>query len=184
MVDRESPSVPPQPWFDPKTGNATEPFRRFILSERGYARNVNSGVAAARAAAEAAASSAAQAQGTANGAVAGVANLAGQALSFSASYAPSSAYGSDTAPAFITTNTVTVTPVGGTAPYTYAWTITGANISINSPTAATTAFTSVSQVGVDVFLSQNATCTVTDSLLATTQCVVGVAMYGEPDVIV
>jgi hypothetical protein len=47
-----APSVPPQPWFDPKTGNATEAFRRFIIGERGRTRNVNTGVSALQSAVE------------------------------------------------------------------------------------------------------------------------------------
>lgn len=121
------------------------------------------------------------AQGTANGAIAGVANLAGQTLAFSVTYAPvAGAYGSVQAPGSVTTNSVTVTPVGGTGPYTYAWTISGANIGITSPTAATTTFYSVGDLAIDEFRDQAATCTVTDSLAATAQVVVPATMYGEP----
>lgn len=42
----QAPTVPPQPWFDTATGNATEAFRRFILGERGRVNNVNSGSSA------------------------------------------------------------------------------------------------------------------------------------------
>ena len=70
--ERSAPTAPPQPWFDPKTGNATEAFRRFILGERGRITNVNSGQTAlvdaladtqAQAAAQAAATQAAVAAG-------------------------------------------------------------------------------------------------------------------------
>ena len=51
-TQRQAPQPPPQPWFDPKTGNATEAFRRYLLGEFSAAtQNVNSGVAQAQAAA-------------------------------------------------------------------------------------------------------------------------------------
>lgn len=71
-----------------------------------------------------------------------------------------------------TTDATTVTPSGGTAPYTYAWTeVSHSSVSaaptIDSPTAATTTFT---QTSLGYGESEIATfrCTVTDSLSATT----------------
>lgn len=67
----------------------------------------------------------------------------------------------------VTTNSVTVTPSGGTGPYTYAWTrISGSpTLSATSPATATTAFRGY----LYEFQIKSATfrCTVTDSLLAT-----------------
>jgi hypothetical protein len=68
----------------------------------------------------------------------------------------------------VTSNSVTVTPSGGTAPYTYAWTrLSGDSaVAANSPTTATTTFSA----NVPKWDSREATmqCTVTDSLSATT----------------
>lgn len=69
-----------------------------------------------------------------------------------------------------TTNTVTVTPVGGVAPFTFAWARVGAAASsgpyiANTPTSATTNFSdpnnSVCQA--DAIRSETWRCTVTDS---------------------
>lgn len=70
--------------------------------------------------------------------------------------------------ASVTTNSTTVTPSGGTAPYTYSWAhIAGDSaVSVSNPTAATVTFSA------NVFKNQEkeATfrCTVTDAVLATT----------------
>lgn len=62
-----------------------------------------------------------------------------------------------------TTNSVTVTPSGGTAPYSYAWAKdSGDTISANSPTAATTSFTGSTADGETA--SAVFTCTVTDNV--------------------
>ena len=165
MVDtqRQAPAPPPQPWFDPKTGNATEGFRRWLLGEfSGTTRNVNSGVAQAQAAAAAA-------QATADAAAQQATDTGEATLPFSASISPASATGSGKVN--ITTNTVTATPTGGTGPYTYAWTyVSGDAVTVLSPTAAATAFRSNITAG-GVYR-----CTITDSLAATATATVGVSI--------
>ena len=65
-----------------------------------------------------------------------------------------------------TTGTVTVTPSGGTGPYTYAWTnVSGDTFTPTIPTGATTAFSIT--VAVDDVKTAQYRCTVTDSLAAT-----------------
>jgi hypothetical protein len=66
------------------------------------------------------------------------------------------------------TGTVTVTPVNGDPPYTYAWLQTSGDASINavSPSSATTAFSNTGMVDQE---SNSGTfeCTVTDDSAAT-----------------
>jgi hypothetical protein len=83
------------------------------------------------------------------------------ALTVSAS--PSNIVKTDTG-ASITTASTTVTAVGGTTPYTYAWTrIAGStSISADSPAAATTTFTGSSLVSGTTY-DATFRCTVTDS---------------------
>jgi hypothetical protein len=86
--------------------------------------------------------------------------------SMTASASPTSLYQSTTF-ASGTTSSTTVTPSGGTAPYTYAWALlTGDTLTVNSPTAATTTFTAT---GLTSGQSKSATyrCTVTDSAALT-----------------
>ena len=67
----------------------------------------------------------------------------------------------------LTTSNATATPSGGTAPYTYAWTVPGGlGVSANSPTSATSSFTATGLTPGNV-VSCDATITVTDSLGAT-----------------
>lgn len=62
-----------------------------------------------------------------------------------------------------TTSSTTVTPSGGTAPYTYSWALlSGDSMTINSPTAATTSFTK-GGLGPGDWYSGTFRCTVTDS---------------------
>lgn len=76
----------------------------------------------------------------------------------------------------LTTNSVTVTPSGGTAPYTYAWSfVSGDTVTINSPTSATTTFTG-DPVGYSV-LSSVYRCTVTDNAAADASVTVGISIY-------
>lgn len=66
------------------------------------------------------------------------------------------------------TNSTTVTPVNGTAPYSYYWTVDSPSVTIESPTSATTRFFS-SETQQPI-----ATCTVTDAIGQTTQTSVNV----------
>lgn len=134
--------------------------------------SVNSGVNEAKTAA-------AQAQATATGAVAGIATLADQTApgGYYASCSPSSAFGSRVGSGLVTTAAVTVTPTGGTGPYTYAWTLASGNFTILSPTSASTTFRASVTAGETT--EDVATCVVTDSLAATASISIGVAIYGE-----
>lgn len=67
----------------------------------------------------------------------------------------------------LTTLSVTVAPVNGTGPYTYAWTtVSGGTINITSPTAATTTFSATSLADPETRTGVKR-CTITDSLSAT-----------------
>lgn len=97
-------------------------------------------------------------------------NLGGFAGSFGATISPGTASGlivSDLLNVTVTSNSVTATPVGGTGPYTYAWTwLSGDSaVAANSPTSASTTFSAI----VPKWDSREATMrvTVTDSLSAT-----------------
>lgn len=86
-------------------------------------------------------------------------------LTASASVSSVEGYGNSITSIGITTASVTATPTGGTAPYTYAWTRTdgGADAwTITTPTAATTSFRATAVLPSD---NQTATfiCTVTDA---------------------
>jgi hypothetical protein len=96
------------------------------------------------------------AQVTADAAQQQAADVGQEALPFSASVSPG--YATGAAKVNITTNSVTVTPNGGVAPYSYAWTyVSGDAFTVLSPTSATTAFRSTS-ASEGVYK-----CTVTDS---------------------
>ena len=173
MADIEAPTVPPQPWFDPKTGAATEAFRRFILGERGRVTNVNSGVAQARAAAAQAQTTADAAAQAANDAVNGTAGGPSLYVTIDQPFVGGQRFGTGS----VTTDAATATPTGGTGPYTYAWAyVSGdAGLSANSSTSATTTWTgSITALGQDKTAVWR--CTVTDSLAATASSTVGVSI--------
>ena len=67
--------------------------------------------------------------------------------------------------ALIVSGTVTATPSGGLAPYTYAWTASGDHtISVSSRTSASTKFTASGVLAAEPSAQGTATCTVTDRL--------------------
>ena len=67
----------------------------------------------------------------------------------------------------VTTNSTTVTPTGGVAPYTYSWAyVSGDSATVNSPTSATTTFSRnvfINNPGQSFIRSGVYRCTVTDS---------------------
>jgi hypothetical protein len=80
-------------------------------------------------------------------------------------------------PKTITTPPTTAVVSGGSGPYTYLWTLPEpSNITINTPTAASTTFSSTSFLNGS-FRAATATITVTDSLGATAHFDVTVAFY-------
>lgn len=165
-----APKVPPitVPFVDPKTGQISQPWYRYLVGEGGRIGSVNSGVAQARA-------EAAAAQATANAAAQQAADIGEEALAFSASASPTLASGGRLGPGDVTTNTVTVTQVGGTGPYIYSWAlVSGDTFTVDSPSSATTSFsTTVTTAGQNK--SATYRCTVTDSLAATCSVTVGVS---------
>jgi hypothetical protein len=155
-----------------KEGRLTNEWYKYLTGGVSFTTNVNSGVTQAQAAA-------AQAQATASGAIAGISTLASQTApgGFYASATPSSAFGDRVGTGTATTNAVTVTPTGGTGPYTYAWVLDVANFTIGASTSATTSFTGFVSIGTTT--EDIATCTITDSLAATASISIGVAIYAE-----
>jgi hypothetical protein len=88
-----------------------------------------------------------------------------QAISAESNRAIVTGTASSASPTAVTTNSATITVVGGIAPFTYAWTVTsftGGTWSITSATSATTSF-ACSGVGAGDLYSAELTCTVTDS---------------------
>lgn len=83
-----------------------------------------------------------------------------------ASASPTSVSGSETfhSPRTVASNPTTVTPVGGSAPYTYLWTVTDTTLGSPSFSNATGATTVVYQsLSPDTDNSGTVRCTVTDS---------------------
>jgi len=161
--------LPPPPWFDIKTGAPTEPSRAWLQTFQNDAgtTSINSGAAIRQAEAAAAA-----AQAAADAAAQAAADAAAQAA-FSAAAAPMSLLKQISGAGGATTASTTVTPTGGTGPYTYAWAlVSGDMFTVNNPTAATTSFTTTLTTGQDKGAVYR--CTVTDSLLATATCTVSV----------
>lgn len=84
----------------------------------------------------------------------------------SASVSPSTATATTTGGGTITTNSVTVTPSGGQAPYTYAWSrIVGTRSSVTASTSATTAFRCT--LATEDEVADEWRCTVTDNFGST-----------------
>lgn len=76
----------------------------------------------------------------------------------------------------VTSNNVTVTPVGGLGPFTYSWAV-GSGITATNPAGATTAFSKFQAPFSETIA--DATCTVTDSLDSTATADVEVDLVHE-----
>jgi hypothetical protein len=96
------------------------------------------------------------------------ASVAASAGALTATASPSSLYKAQVGSGAVTTDPVTITPAGGTAPYTYAWAYKSgyASFTPSSATAATVDFTSAS-LSIGQTRSGVWTCTVTDDAAAT-----------------
>lgn len=108
---------------------------------------------------------------------ANVANTAAAAASgaLTASASSSYAFASTGGGLSGTTGTITITAAGGTSPYTYAWTKkSGDTVTVNSPSAAATTFTSTP--GTNNEHIGTYTCTVTDDVSDTFEVDVGVSI--------
>jgi hypothetical protein len=96
--------------------------------------------------------------------------------------APTSASGSRNGAGAVTSNSVTITPSVGLAPYTYAWTyISGTVLTVTSPTAAATTFSTTLTNGQSV--SAVYRCTVTDAELRTKTIDVSVSLVSTLQVL-
>lgn len=131
------------------------------------------GAAQARAAAAEAQAAADAAAAAASDAVSGAAG----SPSFYVTLSASSVSGGRLGAGSITTDAVTATPVGGTAPYTQVWTyVSGdASITADSDLALTTTFTGSVSSAAEV-KSAVWRITLTDSLAATASATVGVSI--------
>ena len=109
--------------------------------------------------------------------VAGASNTVSGTLGASAN--PTSLVKLDTT-ANITTSSTTVTPTGGTSPYTYSWSrISGSTlITADSPTAATTTFTGTGLASNNTYTAVFR-CTVTDNVAATKTVDVSISITRE-----
>lgn len=172
-----APTVPPRAFpIADENGMISDAWYRYLTGERSYSTNVNSGVTAAQAAA-----ATAQATATAATAVAQAASVTAQAAAtnaFSVTISDTNAFVLSAALGVLTTNSVTVTASGGTAPYTYAWTrVSGDIVTINAAAAATTTFSG--DPGVGGSLSGIYKCTVTDAVAAVSVVSCGVTIINE-----
>lgn len=105
-----------------------------------------------------------EAQATNQAAATAASSAATGALSATANQ--SAVYGHGVAGATITTTSVTITPTGGTGPYTYAWAKqSGDDVTIDAAAAATTTFSKTGVAGQ--YFNGTYCCTVTDSVAAT-----------------
>lgn len=84
-----------------------------------------------------------------------------------------SGYSSSYKPQRVRSDTVIVTPNGGLAPYSYAWSTSGGEITPISPSMATTAFEAIL---FNQSVSDLATCIVTDASGATASVTVSVSL--------
>lgn len=162
-----APKPPPitEPVTD-KDGRLSQAWYKYFTGGVSYSQNVNSGVSEALAAAAAA-------QATANAASQTAQDTQSNAFTVTVDSPYAVVLSSSTGT--LTTTQVSVTPSGGTAPYTYAWAkVTGDTVSINAPTAATTDFSGTP--ASNETLAGEYRCTVTDNAAATASITVGVSI--------
>ena len=87
-------------------------------------------------------------------------DVPGFAPAMTASISPTSVSGFNSGIGIIISDTATCTPSGGTAPFTYSWSITSGTATITSPASASTTF--YEYLAFDTAVGE-ATCTVTDA---------------------
>lgn len=106
--------------------------------------------------------------------------IASYAPAMSASVSPAAAAGLISGLGDCTTNSVTVTPSGGLAPFTYAWAKVSGEGAVDRPSSATTAFTD--NLALNESTSGAFRCTVTDSAAqtATVDVAANFASFFEP----
>lgn len=185
---RREPRLPPKetPFLEADGRTISKAWYRYLQGERGYSDNVNSGATAAALAAEQARADAAAAQAAADAATQGVADVqagvAAGTITFSASFSPFSAIGTRLGTGSVTTNSVTVTPTGGTAPYdiTVAYLSGDAGFSASNPSDTGVASLSTTFTGSITALGQDKSAiwraTITDAALDSITVTAGVAI--------
>jgi len=155
--------LPPQPWFDAKTGEAKPGFYAWAqaLQSEQNTTNINSGARIREAEAAAAA-----AQAAADAAASQAASVGAESGALSLSTLPASRLKTQFGAGSITSSSFTAVPANGTGPFTYLWTvISGDAVTINTPTAVSTTVTSTIAIGQEKVTQLQ--CVVTDSLAAT-----------------
>ena len=175
----------PEQWVDPKTGKITLEALRYLDDlENGGSGNPNIGTLLSGLNSVTATTTnivngtqpladvlitgrgSVSGQIDANTANTNAAAVAASAGALTASVSPVYAYATSATAGTLITNSVTVTPSGGTGPYTYAWAkFSGDTFTISAPTSATTTFSVT--LGSGGFADATYRCTVTDSLAAT-----------------
>ena len=172
-MTRRTPTIPPisTPLVN-EDGRLNQAWYQFLSGERGYSTNVNRAAAQAAAQAVAAQAAATAAAITAQNASNGVVNAFVVTADTSSVFAYSGLVG------VLTTDAVTVTASGGTAPYTYAWSkVSGDTVTIDSPAAASTTFSG--DPGLNGTLSGQYQCTVTDAAAQTGSVTIGVTIINS-----
>lgn len=97
---------------------------------------------------------------------------------------PSSLSGTSSAPGVVSSNTATATGSGGTAPYTYGWSLTGTSgPSVTITSSENTAHVSATLSGGSPSSTGNLVCTVTDNFSLTASSSVPFALTYSPPVV-
>lgn len=165
-------NLPTEPWFDPETGNPTSEFRdwieeAFFGASDNSINQILSGqngiIAGTQPLADVLISDRGSLVAEQDAQTDNISTAAASSGNLSASASPSFASNLDSGTGDKTTASVTVTPAGGTSPYSYAWTkVSGGAISADSASSDTTTF-SATGITASEIRSAVFRCTVTDS---------------------